>query len=333
MQVRSDRDTCNETAPNTSQRSTNRCSTPDRPITGPSHPNRLFTQSSNRFRRSILQQDVHSPKWEIPARTRTKPTAKMTTTPTANQIVEVLEEACARNTPFELHFHSRGGGLTVAKSRVVKLGENTIYLDKPQAVGTSVDLQDNMPVEAHFALHRDRFFFKSTVTDPRARIELNEQNKFIGLAIAKPTRIKSGQRRNNFRVELAGLRTIDVHCHDAQPDKPDICPLNAKRFTGRLVDVSAGGMKLKVPRSVRDEFHASDRLFTIFDLPDESREEAVFLAKPVHWTTSTDREHTFIGLQFVAWPKVEFARNQRRMAQFVAKIERQLAKHRSAIER
>lgn len=254
----------------------------------------------------------------------------MTQTEATCRVDEVLTEACDRNTAVELHVHMRGGGLVVAKSRIVKIDDQQLYLDKPEATGQKLNLQDGLPLDVHFAIRRERFFFKSTLTDARAHINVNEHNKIIGLTIARPTAIKSGQRRNDFRVELANMRRIDVLLHDAATVKPDLCPLDTKRFSAELIDVSAGGLRVKVDRSERDEFHATDRFFALFPLPDDLRTDAVFLVKPVHWSASEDRSQNFVGLQLIPWPEVEFARNQRRLARFVAKIERQLAKFRAA---
>lgn len=257
----------------------------------------------------------------------------MPTTSTATNVAQTLDEACARNAPVELHFRSRRGELTVAQSRIIKLDDGNIYLDKPQSVNTEIEFKDNTSVEAHFAIRKGRYFFKSTITDARAKIEIDNRNKTIGLAVAIPIQLKSGQRRNDFRVEISGFYSIDVRLHDAEPVKPDICPIDAKRFTGQVFDVSAGGLCLMIQTSDRDEFHTSDRYFAIFHIPDESDEHAVFLAKPVHWTKSSNKNHTSVGLQFIPWPEVEFPRNQRRIAQFVAKIERQLVKNRAAASR
>lgn len=215
-------------------------------------------------------------------------------------IPDQLREACARNAPLELHRSTAKGTEPVARGRLLAIKDDRLYIEKPQAIGKDLDLGMGQEFRAFFIIGDLLLFFETFIVDPICVLKLNKEKIIHGVALAAPSRLQQGQRREFFRTSLACQAPISVRLHETNPAHPTHCPINARRFEGQIVDASGGGVGVvleETPRRLRVNGH----YFATFQLPDVD-DELVFLVEARQLRPIRDETAVRIGFMFVPWP-------------------------------
>lgn len=226
------------------------------------------------------------------------------TTQASSVVRDMIDRACARDTPARLHFTDNSDEDHIARIRLIKLEDNEIYADAPLSADPKTSLSKRQPVIVHTRIEGSRYAFRTRVERVFTKVDLNAHKRITAITLALPNNITQQQRRQCFRVSVAGHADIHVAFCATVPGQPDCCPINAEQFRGRMVNISAGGLCVIVPMSQRRRFGAGERLFVEFALPeiDEPFQLSVEVrrTKKVHEDTDT-----LLGLRFktdLAWP-------------------------------
>jgi c-di-GMP-binding flagellar brake protein YcgR len=234
----------------------------------------------------------------------------------------ILAAACARNVPVEIHHRDHGDGVNVCKSRLIRMDDANLYLDRPQCIGGAVAFHKDQSLSVYFALDEQLYMFRARVVNEELLVKLNEHKMVLGIALTRPDGLESGQRRLSYRVSLAAADEIAVDLHGASSADPNACPLNARRFSGRLVDLSLGGAALRVRGAVHTSFRHGECFFMSFELPGEEGELRC-LAQVRQSRDIQNGAATRLGVRFIPWPTETSIRQQQVVLQrFVTKVQR-----------
>ncbi len=239
----------------------------------------------------------------------------------------VLHEACARNLPVELHQDTDDDGVLVARTRVLDLDDECLYVDSVQSVGSSVSFDRKAGIVAYLQLNGTRYSFQSRVVSTGCWVKLNDEKRVRGASLAKPARVEEGQRREDYRVSLATIDLPHISLHEAPDNDPGACPLDAARFQANVVDLSRGGMSILVRAADRRGFRRGALYFVNTEFPDGSG-ELTLLAEVRHVRRLLDGETTRLGLKFVRWNGRFTQPILQRVGQYCADVERQSLKRR-----
>lgn len=244
----------------------------------------------------------------------------MVSTDYVREVVTTLEAACARNQSVEIHCQM-SGSLQVARSRLLALDDAAVYLDSPQNDGKGIRFGQGAEVHIYLSVNDGWRMFRSRVTRSSCKIKLNSAKTVLGMAVSIPSRMEETQRRQEFRVSLACCESVTARLHMASRDDPNCCPLDVERFDGRLVDLSAGGLALRVDVSERRNFRVGEHCFVSYVLPD-GQGEMTCLVEVRHTKSILDGEATRLGVKFISWNEPETKFNVRRMTRFGTELQR-----------
>lgn len=167
----------------------------------------------------------------------------------------------------------QSGGDLIFRVRIFEITDRDIVIESPAAVGRSMHLGAGVPVVASMTIGQNRWMFRTVTTGHRlSRPPMGPET--AGVVLAMPENVERCPRRQHFRISTAELRLPTVECWplldpgsvapaenanrlalmdamggkppagaaDSAPVLPDVGP----RFTGRLVNMSGGGLGLLV---------------------------------------------------------------------------------------
>lgn len=248
---------------------------------------------------------------------------------TGNQAgLEIVAEACARNLPAELHIQQPDGDVVSAWARMLGCQNELVQLDQPHAGSGSITLAPRQRVKVFLYVRGKRYRFHSAVAEPRARIRLNERMVVTGIALEWPSELVEAQRREDFRVSIAGAHDIPVRFHGLTVPAPGPVPLDVSRFQGRIVDVSAGGMAVLIARTELRTVQLGELFYGEFTLPEDDRPLTPVCQARHAKLIRTDTTH-LVGIQFVPWVGCSAQLMTQRTRRFViAEQRRQLRRRR-----
>jgi c-di-GMP-binding flagellar brake protein YcgR len=248
---------------------------------------------------------------------------------------EILSRACERNTPLELHYfnpsqatNSVESEVLRAQTRLISLDPDSITVDFPQDIGHTLRLRSGIQVRAYFTLDETIYNFHATVAEMKSRVNLNRDTAIVGCRLTRPDRIVAAQRREDHRVSVASQEPIPTRIHEAGIEDFTACPINARRGSGRIVNLSRGGMAVRVEGDDRHKFPAGRRCFFTFTIPSD-KTPMLMLGEIRHLREILDGSAAVLGIQFLTWPST--AEHRLRVAaigRFVVDIERALLRQR-----
>ncbi len=243
--------------------------------------------------------------------------------------VQIIQEACNRNIPLELHYVNTNMSaqryepdVLYAQTRLLGVDDEKIYLDSPQSIGKVVHLRLGWKVHAFFTIQKNLYSFDSTVTDLRRMVVLNQEKTVVGMCLATPTRIRTGQRREDHRISLLGQQPIKVHIHETIKDNPNACPIGAKRFQAQGVNLSRGGIGVRMEGEERFLLRFGQWYFLSFSFP-EDPDPFLFLVELRCIRDLEKSESRRFGFQFLRWPDpIRSREKQARLGRILAAMER-----------
>jgi len=233
----------------------------------------------------------------------------------------LLKEVCQRNTSAELQFDRGGGVVETARTRLLTLDGEHVYVDRPQSTGKAVLLQQDQRLVIHFALGGSRYAFRSRVVRSDCRVRLNASQQVVGIAIALPSEVREEQRRSDFRLSLAGQGAVVAMVHRGCRDCGGSAPIDVQRFDARLVNLSAGGVGLLVAAEDTKEWQARDTFFISLCLP-EVEDELQMMMELRHCRSTDNGLSTVAGFSFFSWPLVPMQAYERDIRRFIATEQR-----------
>lgn len=243
----------------------------------------------------------------------------------ATESEKLLKEACARNVPLELHLQTVRGIQPVARGRMLKVDEEYVVLETPQVIGRRVAVFPGQEYEAFFTINETLFTFRTKVVETGCSTKLNQLKYTDGLKLLRPQVVRTGQRREAFRTSLALLEDIPVWVHEASAAEPGLVPVHARRFRGRLVDASAGGVGVLLENTVT-RFNIYDPLFIGFTLPGAPKPIAMLVEIRQSRFVLNDTA-VRLGLMFLPWPdQVALTRLAAQLTLFLTEVQRSMRK-------
>jgi c-di-GMP-binding flagellar brake protein YcgR len=243
--------------------------------------------------------------------------------------VRIIQEACDRNIPLELHYVNTNmsaqryeSDVLYAQTRLLGVDDQKIYLDSPQSIGKIVHLRLGWKVHAFFTIQKTLYSFDSTVTDLRCMVVLNREKTVVGMCMATPAKIRAGQRREDHRISLLGQMLVKVHIHETIKDNPNACPIGAKRFQAQGVNISRGGMSVRMEGEERFLLRFGQWYFLSFTFPTEP-DPFLFLVELRCIRDVEKSESRRFGFQFLRWPDpIRTREKQARLGRILATLER-----------
>jgi len=234
---------------------------------------------------------------------------------------EVVGEACARNMAAELHIPQSDGGLLTAWTRMLGCEGELIQLDQPQAISGCISLAPGQRVTVFLHVKGKRYRFHSAVAQPRVRIRLNERMVVTGITLEWPSEVMEAQRREDFRVSVAGTRDIPVCFHGLTVPAPGPVPVDVPRFGGRIVDVSAGGMAVLIARTEIRNLRLGDLFYSEFLLPEDDQ-PLTPVCQVRHANLVRADTARLVGMEFMPWVGCDAERMNQRTRRFVVAEQR-----------
>ena len=180
----------------------------------------------------------------------------------------LLQQACARNVPLELHFQDpRSRRLIIGRTRALGITQDAILADTPQYRDDDGPIPTGRPVSAHFMLGDKRFGFKTVIERVGVRIRLNQQQGVRGIALRRPSTVKPVQQRAHYRVRLVGSQYNKVALTQAHPKLPNACPLDGWIGVARLINLYAGGAGIVLDNTACHAIRLGHGPYLTFTLP------------------------------------------------------------------
>ena len=237
----------------------------------------------------------------------------------------LLTEACNRNAAAELHFDGQEGARVTARVRLLGLEPELVLTDRPQSMGRPVVFRPRQPVLVHFPLGGVRYAFRTQVVRCHYPVRLNATQQVAGIALAMPSEVREQQRRADFRLSLAGCEAIQAEMHPGSPDGGGSAPIDARRFSARLINISAGGVGQLVDAQEARKWKHRDTFFISFCLPDVEGEFRM-VAELRHERRIHEGRSAVAGFKFLPWPLVPLKASVRQILKFTAVQQRRQLK-------
>ena len=242
-------------------------------------------------------------------------------------VERLLDEACARNLPAELHAVRRDGTITVQRVRLLEVREDQLLVQSPPGLCRDEAFAMGKSVTAHMTLNGSRYEFTSTIEDMALTVPLNARQHVRGMALSKPEQLLPSQRRSDLRVKTVSYEQIDVSLGYVAADAQDACSLAEGAGRGSLADISVGGAAILVCDPAFRTVRTNRQLFLVFELPLVDR-EFLMLGTIRHWRFIERSQTTRLAVAFSPWSGCRFASDQRDLARFVAAHERRFLRKR-----
>ncbi len=231
----------------------------------------------------------------------------------------LLEGMCAQNRSAEVHYW-RGDELCSARMRLLDISDDEIRVDKPQCIGREVILRHGTSLTVYFSHSGTLYAFKSKVTKPILRFDLNHRKSIVGMALKVPTEVSEEQRRHDFRLSLARY-DITATLHETSPQDVNSAPISAAQFAGRLINISATGLGMLFDTDRCPKCSHWDIFYIQYCLP-KINEPFVLLVEVRHARAIHDGLEKIVGFKFLDTRELLIKVQLRHIAEFLAAEQR-----------
>jgi hypothetical protein len=250
---------------------------------------------------------------------------------------ESLEQIQSRGGGIEIAIaHPEGDGPTPSPAdllwrvRLFRVSNDELVIECPGALGQSVELAPNTPLNVVMAIGQNRWTFRSVV------LGATEMPGPVGrpmrtLRIASPDQVERIQRRNFYRAEIGPVTLPKVECWSllspasvvaaevanrvriqdlleagisggvstpgVNDQDPAVMPEVGPSFNARLVNIGGGGVGLMIDRSDARALDRCRMFWLRFDLTPTIPAPLALSAKLVH-THMDSEQNVYAGLAF-----------------------------------
>jgi len=232
--------------------------------------------------------------------------------------------------------HARGGSIDVAIARddedgpsrqlvwrvnLLGLGRDELVIEEPATMGTPIRLRDGIELVGIMSIGQNRWTFR-TENLGRTETALNAHRTVRAYRLRMPTRVTRTQRRDYYRLAVAGLdlpavelwplndprstlvaerlmaeasRAVQRGEEPVLPDlnDPTVRPDMGPPFDGTLLNVGGGGIGIRIPPE-HSQIVNRHRLFWMrLDMPGALAVPILATAKLVH--THLQNDHSIYG--------------------------------------
>lgn len=146
--------------------------------------------------------------------------------------------------------------------------------------------------------------------------QLNDQRRVLALRLGPAEHVRSAQRREFFRAETAAIDMAPVRLTQVEP-KPDD---PAEPFEARLLNLSGGGIGIRLERSSADMICGGRRFACHFQLPADTEPIDVQVSL-VHVEQAHERA-LYLGMAFDFASETQRRRIQDQIVRFTTELER-----------
>lgn len=244
----------------------------------------------------------------------------------AKQQADFIGDACERNLPVELHRQSISGELVTYRGRFLRetTGSRLLEIEMPKRDwGGEKPLEPGHVLTAYVVTESGVHSFLCEVREAKRGLELNESKKVEGLVVDRLGEVTASQRRNAYRITLAGNYDIRAEIHVATSTKPYASPIDAFRIRGEVIESSATGLGVMVNENIERSVRRGDMVFVTFGAA-PGEEAFCFLTEVRHVAVMFEGEKTRLGLKITHWPgKPVFGREIFRFERFINEVERE----------
>ncbi len=239
----------------------------------------------------------------------------------------LLELACARNLPAQVHYERVDGTVVTCRVRLLQLTDERILADMPHYLDRGDRIADGSPVTVHVLLGGSRYQFSSNLERTGIPVRLNERQVIRGTALSKPRVLTDSQRRAFLRIRLVSYDPVRVDLARPHPELPEACVLDQHPATGSIVDLSVGGVAVLVDDKQLRSVRPGEPFYLTFTLPDVDYEFLMFGSlRQVRTVESSGAQR--LAFAFRPWVPSRFQRDQDTLAKFVAQHQRRLLRRR-----
>lgn len=228
-----------------------------------------------------------------------------TTTRTPPAWEQSLMRTVARNGAIELSPIQviSGEAPPTWRVRLLALEDGALIVERPCPGGEPLKVNPDTPLSAVILEDQNRWSFATRVIEPVMH-HLNEHNRVVALRLTRPANAHSAQRRDYYRVDVAGMPTppvqlwplLDVascvaseahndavHRRRNTPSPPAPPPPElGEGFDGLILDISGGGMALSVPQRIEPLLLEATPCWLCIALPDLP-DPLLAVARAAHW--------------------------------------------------
>lgn len=237
---------------------------------------------------------------------------------------ERLAQACARNQSADIHYHE-GPELRTARTRLLAIAGDELHIDRPQCIGQDILLAKDKSVTVYLLIDSELYAFSSRVVRPRVEVDLNRQRRIVGVALRTPGQLRKQQRREQFRLSLAKA-DVAASLHKTSVDVADVVPLDAPRFSGRVVNISLGGVGVLYDVGRAPPLAPGEVLFIEFALP-EVESPFVLPVEVRHIRGVRHDENRICGLRFLDTTAPLIREQVAQLNKFLADEQRRQLRH------
>ncbi len=248
----------------------------------------------------------------------------MTTTMTEVQSVkELIAGACARRLPAELCHVASDEMIIMGRVRLLDCTDSEILADRPQYLDDDGTIPLKSPITMHVAIGRARYQFDTAIVKENRALPAGNHHALPGIALRMPTTVNDSQRRRHVRASLTGYDPISVDFSRTDPEGEAACSVNLERGSGWLVDLSVGSVSLIADDRLFIDPQRGNRYFLTFRLPDV-KDEFYMIGCVRRMREAQNGDGVRLALYFCPWDGNRLARDQHRLARFIADHERRM---------
>jgi c-di-GMP-binding flagellar brake protein YcgR len=245
------------------------------------------------------------------------------TRPKSNRFVDhLLEKACARNTPAELHYEQNDGQVISCRTRLLKLLSDRILVESPSQAEELLRIPAESPIGVHLLLNGTRFEFTSAILEANLKARLNRHTLVRALALRRPTEVRESQRRSSYRMTLAA-KAMPVTLAPPHREVPSACDPRGPVIRARLANLSAGGLAVLADGTDKPLLEVNRQLYLTFEFPDEP-EAFNMLVEVRHVQMIGASGYVKAGMAFIPWEGSNLKTESLRIARFITRIERKV---------
>ncbi len=240
--------------------------------------------------------------------------------PVHQRQADLISEAALRRTPVALTSATADGFVT-GKSRMLNADEEGLWIESPSDTGHGpMELAVGQILGVAFRRGHKKCVFQATILR-RSTFLIKTGTTVPAVVLKMPTAIHQLQRRLFYRTPIPAQVTIRV---DLEPHNGPGTAAGEGRFNGRMVDLSAGGVNIKLASSERPRYSSRDTVTCRFTTsPDQP---AVEVPAQFRYQIATPDGNLRVGLQFVGLETSEQGRHTlERIAALAARFQQRHA--------